>query len=186
MHTNQPRPRAPYSVFENGVFLRAVPTLTDLHALLVARLKAELFEREAFEKRRCSAGAYGIWLRDFQPKELSVEDATGARRTDLETSWRLRRFIEEHRGEDVVWDGDARPRGVPVPGTGRWSPYSKRYRHPATQQERAKSFWVAEEGEPPVRNARRWRELPSVWDDRPRASYGAKSWKLYRKHQWRE
>ena len=186
MHTSLPRRRAPYSVFENGVFQCAVHTLAALYEVVLAHGAKNAADREAFEARRLAAGAYGIWLRDFQPSVLSVEDATGARREDLEASWRLRRFIQDHRGEDVVWDGDCRPRGAPVPGTGRWSRYSKRYRQPATQQERTKSFWVAEEGEPPVRNARRWNELPSVWDDRPRASYGAKSWKAYRKHQWRE
>lgn len=73
----------------------------------------------------------------------------------------------------------------PVPGIHRRR-YGGHYRIPATFSERrAHAFIDLDAGEPPVRGARRWKNLPNSWDDKVRSDHDARSWKKHRKHQWK-
>ena len=58
------------------------------------------------------------------------------------------------------------------------------YRHPKTQRDRRQNILcLKEDGEPPVRGARKPHLLPSVWDDRRR--HISRNWKKYRKTQYK-
>jgi len=63
-------------------------------------------------------------------------------------------------------------------GGGGWLRYPK-----TTQEKRWSDAW-ADEGIR-VRPRRNKANLPDAWDDITRSDVGAKSWKRYRKHQWR-
>jgi hypothetical protein len=79
----------------------------------------------------------------------------------------------------------AKPRSGPVPGIHRRRG-GNAYRIPGTANERrANAFVDWESGEPAVRAARSWKALPSTWDDLERSDYRMRSWKQYRKHQWK-
>ena len=59
------------------------------------------------------------------------------------------------------------------------------YRKFKTFQERKMSVArIVEDGEPPIRCGRNIHSLPNTWDDIPR-SKSHRSWKSYRKHQWK-
>lgn len=74
----------------------------------------------------------------------------------------------------------------PVPGIHRRR-YGGHYRVPATFSERRENVFVdLEAGEPPVRSARSWKNLPSSWDDLTRSDHNTRSWKKHRKHQWKD
>jgi hypothetical protein len=78
------------------------------------------------------------------------------------------------------WNGTG-----PVPGTGRRRG-GNAYRLPKTMRDRRDSEGILpEEGEPQPRPARRGRRLPTSWDDMARSDYGVRSWKQYRKTQWK-
>jgi hypothetical protein len=66
----------------------------------------------------------------------------------------------------------------------RWHNLSKRLRHMKTAQEkRLYGMVLREDGEPPVRAARRPRALPDLYDDFWR--HNEKNWKRHRCTQWR-
>lgn len=48
-----------------------------------------------------------------------------------------------------------------------------------------KSQICKEDGEPPIRGKRSFNNLPNSWDDYQRSDYNVKSWKHYRKTQYR-
>lgn len=48
------------------------------------------------------------------------------------------------------------------------------------------SFHFSEEGEPPVRGARKAKSLPCLWDDHIRSNLDNKNWKRFRKTQYKE
>jgi hypothetical protein len=74
----------------------------------------------------------------------------------------------------------------PVPGIHRRR-FGGHYRIPATFTERRANALVDQEaGEPPVRSSRRWKNLPSSWDDMVRSDHNTRSWKKHRKHQWKD
>lgn len=74
----------------------------------------------------------------------------------------------------------------PVPGTGR-RPGGNAYRCPRTRAERRENiFFDRDAGEPPPRAARSWKSLASSWDELVRSDYRLKSWKHYRKQQWKD
>lgn len=82
------------------------------------------------------------------------------------------------------WDGIG-----PVPGTGRRKRYSRWLRRPKTIAAiRSSLSVVKEDGEPDFRGNRKrgWSTLPTNWDDIYRDSYRDRSWKSFRKNQWRE
>jgi hypothetical protein len=71
----------------------------------------------------------------------------------------------------------------PVPGTRCRGRYAF-FRHPATQAERrAHALVLSDDGEPPVRGARRPRSLPHAWWDIDRHS--ERCWKHFRRHQYK-
>lgn len=76
-------------------------------------------------------------------------------------------------------------RSLPVPGTGRRRG-GNAYRHMRTWSERREGCFVDfEAGERPPRSARSPSSLPTVWDDVVRSDYRNRSWKHYRKQQWK-
>lgn len=186
-----PRQRAPYSVYNGGVLVCRCP---DLYALcraldeINARNRAV---REQHELRRAQAVRFGLWANVPNTPRVTVVDARGELREDLSTPYRIRYlYNRKTKGtpvlEDSIWDGEIRPRGKAVPGTGRRKRYSRGYlRYPGTQRDRRLGFPVKDEGEPEFRGERRAHTLPTFWDDIPRSAYKNRSWKRYRKTQWR-
>ena len=77
------------------------------------------------------------------------------------------------------WNGTG-----PVPGTGRrrGGHFYRRVRH---ANERRQAFWVAEDGEVAPRPARRFKNLPDNWDDHQVSARESRSWKRFRKTQYK-
>lgn len=79
-------------------------------------------------------------------------------------------------------------RGMPVPGTGRRGGYCY-YRRPSTSSERRlqaafdEARSEAREHGAVLRGRRR--QLVSSWDDISRGDVGDRSWKRFRRHQWK-
>lgn len=171
----EPKSRAPYSVCRAGM-----PTqrAADLHALY--RILCQVEEDIPAETR--------FYLRE--PGDLDypikVFDALGLAREDLQRSWYIRWNFGPrlHGAVDYGWDGDFRPRGRPIPGTGkrRWG-FSLRYMR--TQSERRQNQPIFEEGEPTIRGSRRIRSIPTAWEDYPRRDWDDRNWKGFRKTQWK-
>ncbi len=81
----------------------------------------------------------------------------------------------------VTWNGAG-----PVPHTGRSHGYSVFRSGMRTAQERRLNAFVdVEAGEPPPRACRTGFHLPSNYSDLARSNYDARSWKHYRKNQWK-
>lgn len=76
-------------------------------------------------------------------------------------------------------------RNGPVENTGR--PRGGHYfrRFATFAERRDNGAWRAEEGEPPPRASRMGHNLPCAWDDYSRSDWNVKSWKHYRKTQYR-
>lgn len=77
----------------------------------------------------------------------------------------------------------------PVPGTGYKKRYGRWLRSPRTTSAiRSSLSVVKEDGEPEFRGNRRrgWSTLPTRWDDVYKDSYRDRSWKSFRKTQWKE
>ncbi len=193
MYPLPPAPRcAPYLVFENDRLVGRAPDLVSLHALLCARQehwgKTPPIERPGLDD---GPRALDLWALFPALPHRKVIDARGVERGEFCSPGRMLAFFgcppgRLHRMVDPGWDGDHRPRGRPIPGTGRRRSYSQAYlRRPRTQAERRQAFWLAEEGEPPVRPCRRIRALPTSWDDRPRKNWRDRSWKNFRATQWK-
>lgn len=181
------RPCAPYSVFA-GTRANFVGHATSFGALraLLSKLTAERSERFAELSRRRRDGFFDHG-EPWHPLpgwfDFLVVDNRGDLRPDLDDVRKICRFFPSSNAfVDQGWNGDVRPRGAPIGGTGRRSPYRYR-RHPATQAERRRAFAVAEEGEPPIRGGRKFRELPTYWDDLARTNQ--RNWKRQRRTQWR-
>lgn len=65
--------------------------------------------------------------------------------------------------------------------------FSRFYRRIRTTHERRWAHaWDDEEFAPKVRSRRNARNLPNSWDDIPRFDWRHRSWKRYRKHQWKD
>lgn len=176
--------RAPYTVFHGGLFVARVPTLE----ALVAVLSPAWVDRDAAIRARRAAGEAHWFLADHPPFE--VFDSQGQSRPDLCSPARIRHQHGRRNGslEGVVerpWDGDRRPRGLPIPGTGVRRSYGRWLVFPQTQAERRWACPVVEDGEPGVRAARRAHMLPTAWDDWPKACVEDRSWKRHRRRQWR-
>jgi hypothetical protein len=194
MHPSIPAPRcAPYRVFADDLLVGSANTLESLYHLLDAthdRLRAERERLTALRARRLEAGVY---LRPVpELPQLCVLDARGTLREEFSSAWRLLWFFDcKAHGlrarTDHGWNGDWRPRGEPVPGTGRpHGRYGRNYyRRPGTQALRRQAYWIAEEGEPVPRGARGIRGLPTAWDDVPRRAWRERSWKRYRDTQYK-
>lgn len=77
------------------------------------------------------------------------------------------------------WNGTG-----PVPGTGRprGGHYYRRIRN---ANERRQAFWIAEEGEVAPRPARNFKNLPDNWDDYRVSARESRSWKRFRKTQYK-
>ena len=77
------------------------------------------------------------------------------------------------------WNGKG-----PVPGTGRHrrGGYCRSIRHVGAKRQ---TFFIEEEGEVAPRAARKLRNLPDGWDDYPISARFDRSWKRYRKHQYK-
>ncbi len=73
--------------------------------------------------------------------------------------------------------------GGPVPGTGR-SRKGSYFRGPHTTDERRMNQHI-DADEPQARPCRCERHLPTSWDDRPVAARLVRSWKRYRRTQWK-
>lgn len=183
------RPRAPYRVYRGDAFVAAAPTLEHLCQLLEALEQQDLAARQAFEVARDRRP--GVFLVDRPaPPRPHVIDARGAERDDLCAPWAIRHYFNHGtktapRLAEWPWDGDVRPRGAPVPGTGRRARYGRCYlRYPSTQRDRRLGHAVVEDGEPLPRGARRPHAIPNAWDDLPRRDRKDRSWKRHRATQW--
>lgn len=82
------------------------------------------------------------------------------------------------------WDGDNRPRGAAIPGTGKRGNF-RFFRRPQTQNVRRQSYFIADEDEPILNGRSAPRGLPTSWEDLPRRAYYDRSWKKFRRTQWR-
>lgn len=188
---HRPPCRAPYTVYRGAKFIGRVTDLTQLCALLGTLEDLAATQRLAAETARHHALTCGApWYDLPATVPLSVIDGRGLERPDLRSSGHIRHgFNHGTRAAPCLaewpWDGDIRPRGMPVPGTGVRGRYVQNYlRQPRTQRDRRLAQPVREDGEPDFRGARRPRALPSCWDDLPRRSWRDRSWKHFRATQW--
>jgi len=92
--------------------------------------------------------------------------------------WDDRRYIR--RSLDT-WNGEG-----PVPGTGKFRSYGSFWRHPKTFAALRTAAEFLDENEVPVRAKRTAGHIPTTRDDRVRSDYRIKSWKKYRKTQYKE
>lgn len=183
---------APYSVFIDDRLVARVPDLVSLHSFLTtqrARWEEERTRLTQQRARHACGFAFARPLPDYPHPQ--VIDARGVERQEFCSPHRILRFFDCKlqrlgRMADHGWDGDHRPRGEPVPGTGARSSYGRLYyRRPATQGQRRQAFVIAEDGEPEFRGARRRSSLPTYWDDVPRRSWRDRNWKNFRATQWK-
>lgn len=180
---------APYSVYlDEGRtrFVARVASLLELNDLLarLAEEHAEDYHRQ--EDRRNAAYRWGNpwrYLPLYREFRAVVVDCRGVLRADLNSSWNIRRFFSPLKSAiDFGWDGERRPRGFPVPGTGRRTAHCSYMRYPKTQRDRRWGVAVSDEGEPPIRGPRTAKGLPTAWDDQPRNK--ERGWKRHRATQW--
>lgn len=132
MYSLPPPPQcAPYLVFENDRLVGRALDLVSLHALLCARQEhwAKTIQREppVWGSDPRSPG-FGAALPVLPHRK--VIDARGVERGEFCSPGRMLAFFgcppdRLHRMVDPGWDGDHRPRGRPIPGTGRRSSYSQ-------------------------------------------------------------
>ena len=176
-YAQTPVNRAPYAIHRLGQPVQMAATLRDLHRIL------RDLEQEAAKAR----AVFNPYLDPNEiTDELRVFDSAHYRRGDLESSWQIRWVYGSRGGAvDYGWDGDVRPRGTPIPGTGK-RVWCSQYRYPRTQSERRMNQPVFDDGEPPIRGARMAFALPNAWDDRPRRDWGSRNWKDYRLTRWKE
>ena len=79
-------------------------------------------------------------------------------------------------------------RKQPVPFTGK-RVYGSYYRYPKTKQENVENHYFdidSERKEYKIKIRKRRVKLPTSWDDKARSDWRDRSWKRYRKHQWKE
>ena len=196
-HVNPKRPCAPYAIFVGSSLVAHAPSLLVLYRI-VDSISTRAFEAEklaevARARAVASGSLWGAWRR-AQPLRpcLHVVDARGIERQDLCSPWRIRWEFGSSdsalaRATDPGWDGDIRPRGIPIEGTGRRVPYGRaHFRRPRTQRARRLAFHEKSEGEPPFRGAQRAPAQPTAWEDLPRRAQSNHSWKCHRKKQWRQ
>lgn len=177
-YAQTPVNRAPYAIHRFGRTFRMVATLYELHCTL---------SDIEYEKALARAGQNPHMHHDEIEDDLHVFDARHIRREELECSWKIR-WIYGPRLKNIIdygWDGDVRPRGTPIPGTGK-RVWCSMYRYPRTQSERRMNQPVFDEGEPFIRNARMAFALPNAWDDRPRRNWNIRNWKAFRRTRWKE
>lgn len=184
---NVSRSLSPYSVFADGSLVARAPDIQGLFDVL------KTLSDGLREQRRVVVYQEGLVATELPPSRVHVEvfDARGVLRPELASFWSLGRYFNVpsdklHRARDHGWDADHRPRGMPIPGTGRSSGYNL-LRSPSTQSERRQDFFYSEDGEPSpsIRPRRRAHHIPTAWDDDIRSDYGNRSWKRHRKTQWK-
>jgi len=78
------------------------------------------------------------------------------------------------------WNGQG-----PVPGTGKKT-FSHCWRHPKTLAALRASYVCKEDMEPEMRGSRKRGILPTAWDDYRRSSLYDRSWKRFRKTQYKK
>lgn len=165
--------KAAYTLHQRDVPPQGFDTLRDLHAALRELPGA----RDYFQYR---------WGYRVAPANLFIDvrihERAGRRRVDLEDP--LHPIYNSWPMVDSPFNGDVRPRGTPIAGTGKrtWGNY---YRYPRTQRDRRLSQPVFEDDEPRIRGARRPCRIPSAWEDIPRRNWKDRNWKNYRRTQWR-
>lgn len=187
MHTNKvSRNLSPYTVIADGRFVDRARTISELFHVL-RNLSQSLRDQGR------SIAFTNDYLDMGIPDQTHVKvfDARGSERPELADYRAIhRRFNVSpgklHRVVDHGWDAEHRPRGFPIPGTGRSSGYGF-LRRPSTQSERRQAFLCSEEGEPvpSIRPRRRAHLIPNAWDDDLRSDYGHRNWKRHRKTQWK-
>lgn len=190
-HTTQARSRAPYLVYAGEHFLFLAADLQQLHGFLLEReAAAAIQEKQALERRIRVVDRGAPWYDLPAVPMVSVFDNRRDRRPDLASAGSIRHHFSP-RGRiaahfvDRPWDGDIRPRGAPIPGTGRRVRYGRMYyRYPRTQRERRMGYSLIDEGEPGVRVARSAHVIPNAWDGLPRRGHEDRSWKRFRCKQW--
>jgi hypothetical protein len=177
-YAQNPVDRAPYAIHRFGLPVQMVATLFELHRVLMGI---------EHEKTLARAGQNPNMYHEDIEDDLRVFDAQHVLREDLKSSWKIR-WVYGSRLKNIIdygWDGDVRPRGTPIPGTGK-RVWCSQYRYPRTQSERRKNQPVLEDDEPVIRNARMAFALPNAWDDRPRRDWGTRTWKAFRRTRWKE
>lgn len=194
MQNHLPAPRcAPYAVYSDGKLVGRPQNLPKLYDLLL--LVSERFYRtrqeyiNSFRLRFPNPDVPVLWV-PVHP-HVEVVDARGRVRDEFSSPRKILSYFNcqpSRLGKmvDRGWDADHRPRGTPIPGTGKSTPYGRMfYRRPRTQSERRLSFVIKEDGEPAIRKSRRASGMPTFWDDLPRKGWRDRSWKRYRSHQWK-
>lgn len=184
MPSSSARSRAPYSVYfgDRAYYADQASSIAALRFLLDELGDDYFAHYQALRQKREHAVRMGANWYDLSPyPNFLVIDRLGVVRPELASPKAIdRAFFSADAGP--AWSAEVRPRGVPVPRTGRRSPYRYR-RHPATQAERRLAFALSEEGEPTIRGGRTMRRLPTYWDDLGRNNQ--RSWKSHRQTQWR-
>lgn len=116
-------------------------------------------------------------LKDEFGNRLSYKDFADIQKDRNFDCWYGRVYTKT---EPNFWNGEG-----PVPGTGR-SRHYRFFRHPRTAAERRQNaFYDAEAGEPRPRVKRTGRYLICERDDCVRTCVNDRSWKRYRKTQWK-
>lgn len=192
-HYSAPR-CAPYSVFSDGHLVGRAQDIVQLFEIVDSETRKFYERRESHIKSfraRHPSLSIPILAMPVYPC-IRILDGRGQDRDEFSASWKIINYFggcsPSRLGAmiDHGWDGDHRPRGRPVPGTGKGTSYSRMYyRRPRTQSERRQSFTVVEDDEPAIRKSRRASGMPTFWDDLPRKGWRDRSWKRYRSHQWK-
>ena len=124
---------APYSVFIDDRLVARVPNLVSLHSFLTTHRARWEEERARLTQQRARQACEFALARPLpdHPRP-QVMDARGVERPEFTSAHGILWFFGcklERLGNvvDHGWDGDHRPRGEPVPGTGARGSYGRRY-----------------------------------------------------------
>jgi hypothetical protein len=124
-----------------------------------------------------------VWDRQpvYRTAHYVMRDDTGAKLTQgdfqkLVVTRRRSRWARYSRPLDT-WNGEG-----PVPGIGRWHG-GHYYRRLKTTNERRQAVPV--DDEPAPRGKRSASNIPQSWDDHPIGTWGVRSWKRFRRQQWK-
>ena len=116
----------------------------------------------------------------YTPFALRTEDGDAISPALIMSIYRARIVCRGRRWRALnQWNGTG-----PVPGTGRrrGGHFYRRVRH---ANERRQAFWVSEDGEVAPRPARSFKNLPDNWDDHQVSARESRSWKRFRKTQYK-
>jgi len=100
---------------------------------------------------------------------------------DVDDFYDINITVRKHKylNKFSFWNGDGA-----VPGTKKFG-NGHLFRRPTTQRSRRNSVCFKDDNEPPVRAKQNTANLPTNYDDIHRSNLYNKSWKSFRKTQWK-